>query len=311
MDAAVKFPTSPEVVKAAALKLSKRMNAEQAFQAIVRNCIEQIQGNEAGVVRCQDIEFLHQMRIGVRRLDAAFALFADLLQPPPAITHELQWLMDQLGPVRDWDVFIASTLPQVAEAIPAPGPLNSLSDAARKQSGALHAQASAAASSVRYAKLLSALESWVGQRGWRADVTAKGKARLKMGVAGFAGALLEQEQQRLLRRGRKLEDADPARRHRLRIAAKRTRYAAEFFASLYPGKRVRPYVKALAGVQERLGWLNDATVAQRLLDEVGNGDAALREGAALVRGYLAACGAEGVRGVRKQWKKFTPLAPPH
>jgi triphosphatase len=311
MDAAVKFPTSPKPVKAAHVKLSKRMNVEQAFQAIVCNCINQIQDNEAGVSRGQDIEFLHQMRIGLRRLDAAFALFSDLLQPPPGITHELDWLMGQLGPVRDWDVFSASTLPRVAEAMPAQAALDSVREAARAKSEVLHAQASAAVSSVRFARLLSALENWVAQRGWRCDLPAKGKGRLKMRVPDFAAALLEQEQQRLLRRGRKLKDADSNRRHRVRIAAKRTRYAAEFFASLYRAKRVRPYVQALAGVQDALGRLNDASVAARLLDDVGVDDPALPEGAAMVHGFLAAGSAQGVRRVRKRWKQFTPLAPPH
>lgn len=310
MDAAVKFPTSPKPVKAAHVKLSKRMNVEQAFQAIVCNCINQIQDNEAGVSRGQDIEFLHQMRIGLRRLDAAFALFSDLLQPPPGITHELEWLMGQLGPVRDWDVFSASTLPRVAEAMPAQAALDSVREAARAKSEVLHAQASATVSSVRFARLLSALEKWVAQRGWRDDLTAKGKARLNTGTAGLAAAIVKQQQQRLLRRARKLKDAGARRRHRVRIAAKRARYATEFFASLYPGKRVRPYVKALAGVQERLGWLNDIMVAGRLLDEMSNGDAALREGAALARGYLASCAKGGVRRARKQWKKFTPLTAP-
>lgn len=311
MDAAVKFPTSPKAVKAAQLTLHKRMSVEQAFQAIARNCLEQIQGNEAGVVRCQDAEFVHQMRVGLRRLDAAFALFGALLRPPPAITEELAWLMDQLGPVRDWDVFIAATLPRIADAMPAQGALARVQEAARERSEVLHAQASAAVASARYTRLLGALEKWVARRGWRDDCTATDQVRLKAGVADFAAGVVAHERRRLRKRGGKLKDADPARRHRVRIAAKRARYATEFFAALFPGKQVRPYVRALAGLQERLGWLNDAAVAGRLLDQLGNGDAALREGTALVRGYLACCGAEGERAVRRQWKKFTALAPPH
>lgn len=311
MDAAVKFPTSPKAVKAACIKLSKRMSVEQTFQAIARNCIEQIQSNEAGVARGQDPEFVHQMRIGLRRLDAALALFDEVLQAPPALTHELEWLMDQLGPARDWDVLIASTLPHVAKAMPESIPLDSVMAAARQQCGTLHAQAATAVSSARFAKSLSALENWVERCGWRGDVLAKGKAQLKMRVTDFADAILAHEQQRLLRRGRKLKQADPRRRHRVRIAAKRTRYATEFFASLYPAKRVRPYVRALTGVQDELGWWNDAAVADRLLDDVGDGDAAAREGAAMVRGYLAACSEQAARSVCKSWKQFTPLALPH
>ena len=306
MDAAVRFPTSPRALKAAHLKLSKRMNAEQAFQAIVRNCLDQIQGNEAGVARYHDPESLHQMRVGLRRLDAAFALFGDLLAAPPAMAGELAWLMDQLGPARDWDVFLESTLPRVIGALPGQPALERLRAAAREKSTALGAQASAAVSSDRFGKLVSALERWVEQRGWRDDLPAKGQARLKRRVSDVAAAVLEREQQRLLRRGRKLNEADARRRHRLRIAAKRTRYAGEFFSALYPAKRVRPWMRALTRLQDELGWRNDASVAARLLDETGDG-AELREGAALVRGYLAARCREGEGTVRRLWKTFRPL----
>ena len=300
MDAAVRFPTSPQAVTAAHLKLSKCMSVEQAFQAIVRNCIDQIEGNEAGVARCHDPESLHQMRVGMRRLDAAFALFSDLLAPP-AIADELVWLMDQLGPARDWDVFVGSILPSVIGALPGQPALERLRVAAREKSAVLGAQASAAVSSDRFGKLVSALEQWVEQRGWRDDLPAKGLARLKRRVSDVAAAVLEREQQRLLRRGRNLGEADARRRHRLRIAAKRTRYAAEFFASLFPRKRMGPWLRALTRLQDELGSHNAPSVAARLLEDAGDGQ---REGAALARGYLAARSQAGEGRVRSLWKKF-------
>ena len=306
MDAAVRFPTSPQAVKAAHLKLSKRMSVEQAFQAIVRNCIDQIEGNEAGVARCHDPESLHQMRVGMRRLDAAFALFSDLLAAPPAIAGELAWLMDQLGPARDWDMFVGSILPSVIGALPGQPALEQLRVAARDTSVALGAQASAAVSSERFGNLVGALEQWAEQRGWRDDLPVKGQARLKARVADFAAEVLEQEQQRLLRRGCNLGEADARRLHRLRIAAKRTRYAAEFFASLFPRKRMGPWLRALTRLQDELGWLNDASVAARLLDDIGDGQ---REGAALVHGYLAARWQAGEGSLLRLWKKFLCHAP--
>ena len=311
MDTAVRFPTSPSAVKAAPLTLSKRMNVEQTFQAIARSCIDQVHGNEAGVARYHDPESLHQMRVGLRRLSAAFALFGDLLQAPPAIKDDVSWLMDQLGPARDWDVFIEATLPRVVGAVPGHAELDKLRVAARETSETLFGHASAAVSSARFGRLLSALEQWIAQRGWRDDITARGKAQLKERVHDFGAAILEQEQQRLLRRGRKLKGADPARRHRVRIAAKRTRYAAEFFASLYAARRVRPYVAALSSLQDQLGWLNDAAVAQRLLDDASAGNDDVREGAALVRGFLAACADRQEGSVPKAWKKFAGAKLPH
>jgi CHAD domain-containing protein len=310
MDAAVRFPTSPAAQKAMPPALSKRMNVEQAFEVIVRSCIDQIQGNEAGVARYRDAESLHQMRIGLRRFDAAFTLFGELLPAPPALAAELEWLMDQLGPARDWDVFIAATLPRAVGAMPGGAGLERLRAAALERAEALYAQASGAVASARFGKLISALEHWVEQRGWRDDLTARTRMRLKQRVSDFAAAVLEREQQRLLKRGRKLKESGPQARHRVRIAAKRVRYAAEFFAALYPGKRVRPYVQALTLLQDELGWLNDAAVAGRLLDELADDPAGPPEGTALVRGYLAGCTEQGGPAVRRRLKIFAKMPAP-
>jgi triphosphatase len=304
MDAAVRFPTSPKAVKAVPITLSKRMNAEQAFQVIVRNCIDQVQRNEAGVARYHDAESLHQMRVGLRRLKAAFSLFGDLLQVPSGIADERKWLTDQLGPARDLDVLIASTLPRVAGALSGPAELDSVRAAAREKSEALFEQAGAAVSSDRYGKLVSSLEQWVEQRGWRDDIPAKGRLRLKLRVTDLASTILEQEQRRLLKRGSKLKDADATQRHRVRIAAKRTRYATEFFASLYRGKMVHRYVRSLARLQDELGWMNDAVVGGELLAELAEGGTDVKEGACLARGFLAACVGMESAVVRTSWKRF-------
>ena len=311
MDTAVSFPTSPKAVKAAPVKVSRRTSVEQAFEAVARSCIEQIQANEAGVLRGHDPESLHQMRVGLRRLDAALTLFGDAVCVPRTIDHHVEWLMGQLGPARDWDVLAGSTLPRVQQALPGQEALAQVRQAVQERQQALHDRASAALASDRYRQLIDALAQWIEARGWREGLAGKTRMRLKLPVTGFAAALLEKENARLLKRGSKLKGADPRARHRVRIAAKRARYAAEFFASLYSGKQVRPYVQALRGLQDELGWLNDAAVAERLLGELDDGGDGLREGAALVRGYLASSGEAAVPKVRKLWKKFSPMHPPH
>ena len=67
----------------------------------------------------------------------------------------------------------------------------------------------------------------------------------------------------MLERGKRPADLDDHRRHRARIAAKKVRYAIEFFASLYPRRAVRHYVDALTELQDDLGWPNDAVVADQ------------------------------------------------
>jgi CHAD domain-containing protein len=57
---------------------------------------------------------------------------------------------------------------------------------------------------------------------------------------------------------------DARRRHKLRIQAKKVRYASEFFAGLFPGKKASKrrdkFLSALEDVQDCLGDLNDIAV---------------------------------------------------
>ena len=206
-------------------------------------------------------------------------------------------------------MFLESTLPRVASSLPGNASIEPVRAAARAQRELAHARASDAVSSARFYKLIGEFESWCDQRAWRDDISGKQKTRLKMRVGDFATGVLAQEQQRLLKRGRKLKEFGTDQLHRARIGAKRARYAAEFFTSLFPGKQVRPYVQALRSLQDSLGCVNDAAVATGLLDEISEHNDALREGAALVRGYLAAAREQRELGARKLWKKFSPVLP--
>ncbi len=63
-----------------------------------------------------------------------------------------------------------------------------------------------------------------------------------------------------------MERLDDRRRHKLRIAVKKVRYAAEFFESLF-GRRggYRKCLKALERLQEVLGRLNDIQTQRRAI----------------------------------------------
>jgi CHAD domain-containing protein len=66
---------------------------------------------------------------------------------------------------------------------------------------------------------------------------------------------------------------DVRRRHKLRIQAKKLRYAVEFFADLFSGKRAdkqkKRFLDAIECVQDRLGELNDIVVHERLIGTMG------------------------------------------
>jgi len=303
-------PQPAAAVKATQLKLTKRMTVEQAFQAVIVNCMAQIQANEAGVVQGDDAESLHQMRVGLRRLRSALGLFKDTLQPPEEMQQELDWLGTQLGAARDWDVLAGSTLPTVAEAVPEETRLAAVRSAALSQASEKHEAASAAVGSPRYTRLILSFTRWVQGCGWRDAMLPQERSRLAARLTRFARDTLVHDQRRLLKRGKRLQGASPQARHKVRIAAKKTRYATEFFQSLYPAKKVRPYVKALSTLQDELGWLNDAAVADRLLKQLQDDRADLAGGTGFIRGYLASRVENDDRKIRKLWKNFAPMKLP-
>ena len=100
-----------QVEKAAEIDIPPNMSAEEAFRAIARSCVRQLVANEP-ILLAGRAEGLHQMRIGLRRLRASIAIFADVVgdEHEKTIKAELKWSTRELGPARDLDVFAADVL---------------------------------------------------------------------------------------------------------------------------------------------------------------------------------------------------------
>jgi CHAD domain-containing protein len=125
-------------------------------------------------------------------------------------------------------------------------------------------------------------------------------------AATFAAAMLARRQRKFVRIAAHLLHASSKERHAARIAAKRLRYVAEFFAPLFAGKRSRTYLETLATVQDALGRINDAVTAVSLAGELaGPADAA----AGAVRGWVAAQAAAVEPMLAKAWRQFDRARP--
>lgn len=104
----------------------------------------------------------------------------------------------------------------------------------------------------------------------------------------FSRETLQRLHKSLLKRAKRMSEDDPASAHRTRIAAKRGRYALEFFHTLYRTKGTRAYLKTLAAVQEELGQHNDLVVADHLLQELAQRHPQSVGAIQFTRGYLVA-----------------------
>ena len=311
----------PRPATAADVQMPEDGDASAALAAIVRNCLRQIGANADGLAVDDDPEWIHQMRVGVRRLRSCLAL-ARRLVPPAALGHledDLRWLAAALGPARDLDVFVHETLPAMRQAsghatagTPAAAVstfepvLASLEEHARARLDAARRDARDAVASKRMSRLLLAGGALAATPGLGASAGSAEAAALAQPAAAFAASILGRRHRRFAKRVAGLAGMPPAERHRTRILAKRLRYATEFFAPLFPGRRTRAYRMALADLQAVLGTLNDAAVAAALAAELGD---PASPGAALFAGWAAARGESVAQPLERACRAFARASP--
>ncbi len=266
--------SSPQAAKAAPVPLARGQTVDEALSAALGATLRHWLDNEPAAVDGRGPEGLHQLRVALRRLRSALVLFADALGEPARARWdgELRWLLGHLGPARDRDVLATDLLPPLLEARGDDDPtLLALRGAVEAGRAAAQADLRATLASQRYADLALALAAWVERRGWREGAAADDlDVRTRQGeeIAAFAAGVLRRRHKQVLKRGKGFERLEPEARHRLRIALKKLRYGLDFFAGLFPGKRVDTFRKAVARMQDRLGHLNDVAVASRLVQEL-------------------------------------------
>lgn len=269
---------------AGAIPLKRKTSVGEAFRTIGLECLRQVVANEAAV-RSANSEGVHQMRIGLRRLRAAMSIFKPLLadRESRAVKRELKWLTGQLGAARDFDVFVHESLAPIKTAAVEVKVLRRDMEAKRAV-GFVHARQ--AVDGERYRKMVLKILFWLMAGDWstRGDALAL-RARL---VSALAAEVLEQRTRKIIKRTRKVAHLEPLKRHKLRIAVKKLRYATEFFAALFGGAKKRKAVLAdvLETLQAALGRLNDFTVHRRMAGEIVGKSSAKRPQAAFAMGIV-------------------------
>ena len=282
-------------MKAAPAKWSRPLIGEKvavsaAFAALCTAALAQVAANAPGVAGGDDPEYLHQLRVGLRRLLSAMRSFRPLLkrERAKAVARPLREAMQVFGAARDWDVFIVTL--QRAQASPA------LRSSAERQRAGLAEQARAHAGSAEFQSEQEAVLRWLEDAPWRSS------ARPDEPLIGYARAALSRGHRKLHARASDIDWRDRERRHAVRIALKRLRYGCDFFAGLFPARAVTPFLRRLGQLQDSLGELNDIAVAHALLAELaGNGDD--------VRRWLARRERVLIASLATDWAAFQGLAP--
>jgi triphosphatase len=124
---------------------------------------------------------------------------------------------------------------------------------------------------------------------------------IALSLPEFAAEVLRKRWKKLVNAGQALDEMDDTALHGLRLKAKRLRYAAEFFAPLFPEKPTSRFIRGLTVLQERLGQFNDTTVAEKLLRDLSGKPG---YAAGLVLGFTAARGLRARPKIATAWTRF-------
>lgn len=237
----------------------------------------QILQQEKGVLADEDPEFLHQMRVGSRRLRTALRVFSPVVQLPKACQEkQVRSLTKALGMLRDLDVQIEAMRADYQTRL-AQQHHKHLSRALK----VLEEQRSQALIAVRqhlnkpsYQKLKAGYEDWLQMPRYRALAELPLEMVLPDLLSPLLSALLLHSA--WLIPVTDVSDTSQKTLHDLRKTCKYVRYQADFFKDFY-GKPFQSWVRELKEIQENLGTVQDACVLLQLLMQEVSDEAALAE----------------------------------
>jgi CHAD domain-containing protein len=210
-----------------------------------------------------DVEFLHDLRIAVRRTRSALKLAGKVL--PAALTSksrpEFKRLGDLTTPTRDLDVYLLEYPAMAASLVAAtPAELQPFHDHLARKRAAAQRLLARGLGSPRFARLTS---------GWR-EVLATPVPRRRPAAARLAAGRIELAHQRVLAQGAAITaSAPPEALHDLRKRCKELRYLLEIFGSLYDPAQHWQAVRELKGLQDCLGEFQDTAVQHEKIKAFG------------------------------------------
>jgi CHAD domain-containing protein len=268
-------------------EITAAMPASVAVARLMLRLLDTLELNVDGVLRDIDTEFLHDLRVAVRRTRSAIKLLGGVL-PADLAEHykiEFKWLGDLTTPTRDLDVhllgFDAMTRQLVAASPADLEPLRAFLvrrrvREVRRLAAALRGPRFRAITDDWRKALLEIRDAPGGPGGRRREPTA----------AELARGTTERTFRRIAAQGAAItQESPPQALHDLRKRAKELRYLLEFFAPLHDPVAYRKVVGDLKQLQDCLGEFQDSEVQRAEIHALA--DAMLAEHAAPAATLLA------------------------
>jgi inorganic triphosphatase YgiF len=293
-------------VKGVSPALARTDTLADVLKTLIWSCLQHFQNNLRGAMGSDDDEYLHQMRVALRRLRVVLRMAEKVSadEQLAGLSKDISALCVALGHIREWDVFIAQTVQPMCARMAGHAGLQALLATCERQRAACYAALRGEAQARELQRLMLRFAIWMNGQYWQQQAETVQQAQ------DFATRRLHKLAKRFAQSGQQLNTVDAARLHALRILAKKLRYSAEFFAALYDKQKARSFLAALSEVQEVLGQINDVAVAHRLLDELA-ADASLaahQEAVVLAKGWIAHDLSHQLSVLRKTIQRFNKQA---
>ena len=256
-------------------RLDPQRRADATAKEILLHLLNTIEVNIPGTRANQDSEFLHDLRVAVRRTRSALTQIKDVFAADLVEQYKesFGWMGEFTGPVRDLDVYLLdfnayqASLPETLRPH-----LEPLRDFIHAHYGAEQKALVAHLDSKGFRDLL---------RDWRTFLEAPVPEQSVVPnamrpVKAVADERIWTMYKRVRKEGRAITpDSPPEDMHELRKSCKKLRYLIEFFDSLYPKQEVRQLVKLMKVLLDNLGNFQDLAVqadhlrdmAQRMREE--------------------------------------------
>ena len=242
--------------------------------AVLRDLAGMVEANLPGTLADLDTEFLHDLRVAVRRSRTVLRELAGAFPPSRSSSGgALKWVQAFTGPTRDLDVQLLEEWDHLLSAVPAErhaalAPCACCSSAAGPARSARSRPSCGDRRTARRGAPGAFLDGDLGPARERPDA--------RRPIAQVAGRRIRKVYARMVEMGAGIDAGSPADDlHELRKRGKELRYLLELFGGLWPSGVVKPMVRSLKGLQDVLGTHQDREVQsdhmRDLADELAPG----------------------------------------
>jgi CHAD domain-containing protein len=258
--------------------ITATMPATQAAAAVLLRLLDTIEANVPGVLHDTDTEFLHDLRVAVRRTRSALKLFGDVLtaqiEGKSRLTEdevarfagEFKWVGDLTTPTRDLDVHLLG-FEETAQTLRAakPDDLEPFRDYLEQRRVRECRALARGLRSPRFTDLMTqwrtALTKLAGGKRNASGRTVAARSGEPPRAAALATERTRRAFAKVAKRGAAITPASPHESlHDLRKRCKELRYVLEFFAPLYDPADYRKVIADLKRLQDCLGEFQDTQV---------------------------------------------------